>query len=67
MDFKIIWNPLKEKISGSDLFPRVCNLAANKGYSIFLLGAAEGVAVKAAENLQRNIHILLYQEHIHHH
>lgn len=44
--------PIKEKVSGSDLFPEVCKLAANKGYKVFLLGAAEGVAAKAAENLK---------------
>lgn len=43
--------PIKEKISGSDLFPRVCDLAAKKGYTMYLLGAAEGVAAKAANNL----------------
>lgn len=43
--------PIKEKISGSDLFPRLCGLAAEKGYTMFFLGAAEGVAAKAAENL----------------
>lgn len=43
--------PIKEKISGSDLFPRLCRLAADKGYRMFFLGAAEGVAAKAAENL----------------
>lgn len=43
--------PIVEKVSGSDLFPKVCELAAKKGYSIFILGAAEGVADKAASNL----------------
>ncbi|WP_270474357.1 WecB/TagA/CpsF family glycosyltransferase [Holdemanella porci] len=43
--------PIKEKISGSNLFPRVCDLAAKKGYTMYLLGAAEGVADKAAKNL----------------
>lgn len=43
--------PIKEKISGSDLFPRVCDLAAKKGYTMYLLGAAEGAADKAAKNL----------------
>lgn len=43
--------PIKEKISGSDLFPRVCQLAANKNYTMYLLGAAEGVADTAARNL----------------
>ena len=45
--------PIKEKISGSDLFPNLCALAAEKGYRMFFLGAAEGVAAKAAENLKR--------------
>ncbi|ETJ20632.1 EpsP [human gut metagenome] len=44
--------PIKEKVSGSDLFPKICELSAQKGYRIFLLGAAEGVAAKAAERLQ---------------
>lgn len=48
---KYLKNPIKEKISGSDLFPRICKLAAEKHYSIFILGAAEGVADKAARNL----------------
>lgn len=43
--------PIKEKISGSDLFPLLCNMAAVKGYKMFFLGAAEGVAKRAAENL----------------
>lgn len=43
--------PIKEKISGSDLFPLLCKMAAQKNYSMFLLGAAQGVAVKAAQHL----------------
>ena len=45
--------PIKEKISGSDLFPLLCDMAAKKGYKMFFLGAAEGVAAKAAENLAK--------------
>lgn len=48
---KLYGTPFKEKISGSDLFPRICKLAADKGYTMYLLGAAEGIAKKAAENL----------------
>lgn len=43
---------IKEKISGSDLFPKLCERAREKGYSIFLLGAAEGVAEIAKKNLE---------------
>lgn len=49
---KCYGNPIKEKICGSDLVPDLCELAAKKGYKIFLLGAAEGVAQKAANNLK---------------
>ncbi|MBT8849092.1 acetyl-mannosamine transferase [Lactobacillus delbrueckii subsp. bulgaricus] len=44
--------PIREKISGSDLFPLLCERAAKKGYKMFFLGAAEGVAAKAAKNLE---------------
>ena len=50
---KLYGTPIKEKVSGSDLFPKLCELAAKKGYRVYLLGAAEGVAVKAAANLQK--------------
>jgi len=49
---KMLKTPIKEKVSGSDIFPRICEMAAQKGYKIFLLGAAEGIASKAAENLR---------------
>ena len=49
---RLYGTPIKEKVSGSDLFPNLCRLAAGKGYRVFLLGAAEGVAAKAAINLQ---------------
>lgn len=45
--------PIKEKISGSDLFPKLCELAAKKRYTMFFLGAAEGVAAKAADNMTK--------------
>lgn len=52
---KLLGTPIKEKISGSDLFPKICEMASHKGYSIFILGAAEGIADKAAENLKVKI------------
>ena len=50
---RLLGTPIVEKVSGSDLFPKVCEMAAQKGYRLFLLGAAEGVAAKAAVNLQK--------------
>ena len=43
--------PIVEKVSGSDLLPELCCMAAQKGYSLFILGAAGGVAKKAAKEL----------------
>lgn len=45
--------PIKEKISGSDLFPLICKMSAEKEYKMFFLGAAEGVAAEAAKNLKK--------------
>ena len=50
---KFLKNPIKEKVSGSDLFPKICQLSAEKGYKMFLLGAGEGVAKIAQINLER--------------
>ena len=48
---KLYKTPIKEKISGSDLLPAVIEHAAIKKHSVFLLGAAEGVADLAAKNM----------------
>jgi len=48
---KLFGKPIKEKISGSDLIYWLSEYAAEKGYSIFLLGAQEGVADAAAKVL----------------
>jgi N-acetylglucosaminyldiphosphoundecaprenol N-acetyl-beta-D-mannosaminyltransferase len=43
---------LTERVSGVELVDRICALSANKGYRIFFLGAAPGVAELAAEKLR---------------
>lgn len=50
--------PLKEKVSGSDLFIQLCAVAAAKGYKVFFLGARPGVAQKAADELKRQMPLL---------
>lgn len=45
--------PVKEKVSGSDLVPRLCETAAEKGYTVFILGGKDGVAQKAKQNLEK--------------
>lgn len=50
---KFLGTPLKAKISGSDLFTRLCEHSADKGYSIFFLGGRPDSAVKAKERLEK--------------
>lgn len=53
--------PVKEKISGSDLIPFLCGKAAEKGYTIFILGGKNGVADEARVRLEEkhpNINIV---------
>ncbi|MDX2064241.1 MAG: WecB/TagA/CpsF family glycosyltransferase [Fimbriimonadaceae bacterium] len=45
-------SPIPGRVSGVDLVERVCSLSADKGYAIFFLGAAPGVAELAAERMQ---------------
>lgn len=46
--------PVKAKISGSDLVPLLCERAADKSYSIFIIGGKEGIAEKARKNLEKD-------------
>lgn len=46
-------HPVKEKVSGSDLVPALCKLAAEKGYKVFLLGGKDGIAEQARRNLEQ--------------
>lgn len=50
---RFLGTPFKEKVPGSDLLPRFCEVSAEKGYRLFFLGAGPGVAQKAAEILQK--------------
>jgi N-acetylglucosaminyldiphosphoundecaprenol N-acetyl-beta-D-mannosaminyltransferase len=49
---KLMGEPFPEKISGSDFVPQLIALAAEHGWRLFFLGAAEGVAAKAADVLR---------------
>lgn len=49
---KYYGKPLKAKISGSDLVPLLCEVAAQKNYSLFIIGGKEGIAELAKERLE---------------
>jgi N-acetylglucosaminyldiphosphoundecaprenol N-acetyl-beta-D-mannosaminyltransferase len=48
---RFLGHPLKERVTGVDTVQQVAELAARKGYRLFLLGAAEGVADLCAQRL----------------
>jgi N-acetylglucosaminyldiphosphoundecaprenol N-acetyl-beta-D-mannosaminyltransferase len=50
----LLGKPLKAKLSGSDMVPVLCEAAAREGFSVFFLGAAPGVAERAARNLREH-------------
>lgn len=53
---KFLGDPIKDKISGSDLFPRFCEYhAKNKEIKIFLMGGAEGIAAQARKRINQRI------------
>ena len=52
---RFLGTPLKEKVSGSDLVPRVCELANRKGYKLFFLGGRPGAADAAKETLLKRL------------
>lgn len=51
---KWLKRPVKEKISGSDFVPKLCQVAAEKGYTIYIIGGMDGVADSARANLEKD-------------
>jgi len=47
--------PIPARVTGSDGVPRLAELAARRGWKLFLLGAAPGVAAAAAARLQERL------------
>jgi len=45
--------PLRERVAGQELVDRISALAAERGARVFLLGAREGIAERAAEELKK--------------
>lgn len=49
---KLHGKEVKEKISGSDLVPKLCQISAEKGYSVFIVGGKDGIAEQAKSKLE---------------
>lgn len=50
---KFLQTPLNGRVNGTDLFEKLCAVAATRGLKIFLLGGRPGAADKAAAILER--------------
>ena len=50
--------PLKERAPGADLFPALCGRCAERGFRVYLLGAAPGVAEECARRLKAQYPLL---------
>lgn len=50
---KILGQPIQERISGTDLMEKLCQEAAKKGWSVYLLGGQPGVAKKTLVVLKK--------------
>lgn len=50
---KFLGEPVPERITGTDTLPVMAQLCARKGYRLYLLGAAPGIAQATAEKLQQ--------------
>ncbi len=58
---KRLGEPLPQRVTGSDGVPRIAQEASERGWKLFFLGAADGVAQKAADVLREkhpNLHIV---------
>jgi N-acetylglucosaminyldiphosphoundecaprenol N-acetyl-beta-D-mannosaminyltransferase len=49
----ILGKPLKERVNGTDLFERLCEVAADRGYAVYLMGGNPGAAEAAAQVLKQ--------------
>lgn len=50
---KMLKTPVIDNVNGTDMLPLLCAIAQKKGYRIFLLGAAPGIADTMKENLEK--------------
>jgi N-acetylglucosaminyldiphosphoundecaprenol N-acetyl-beta-D-mannosaminyltransferase len=46
---RFLGTPIREKLSGSDIFHDLCRLSAERGFRVFFMGGREGAAVVAAQ------------------
>jgi N-acetylglucosaminyldiphosphoundecaprenol N-acetyl-beta-D-mannosaminyltransferase len=49
---RLLGNPLPERVAGADVVPRLIQLASEKKYRLFLLGATPDSVTRAATNLR---------------
>jgi len=53
---RLLGGHLPEKLTTTDIWPRLCQLAVGRGYRFFLLGGEPGLAERAAAQARRQYH-----------
>jgi N-acetylglucosaminyldiphosphoundecaprenol N-acetyl-beta-D-mannosaminyltransferase len=51
---RFLGTPIREKLSGSDIFHDLCRLSATRGFRVFFMGGRAGAAAAAAEQVRRD-------------
>lgn len=51
---KELGKPLSQRVTGIDLVNSICRASAEKGWKLYILGSAPGVADTAAENIKKS-------------
>ncbi len=51
---KMINNPLKENINGTDMLPFLCQMALQRGFSFYLVGGKPGIAARMKARLEND-------------
>ena len=62
---RMLNQPLRENLNGTDFIPKVCALAEKQQWSVYLLGARDEVVVQCRENLQKRYPHLQIAGHHH--
>jgi len=50
---RFLGTPIREKLSGSDIFGDICRLAAERSFRVFFMGGRQGAAIAASEVMRR--------------
>lgn len=60
---RILKNPLRENVNGTDMLPYLCEMARRNARSLYLLGGREGVAKEMKQRLEGEFNVTIAGHH----